>query len=203
MDDFIEEFLFTKSKLTQIHYTSDLKHFRKWLKQANIPEVVTHIRFLDVQRYLKTMPESPSRRRKIITLKSFFHWKRRKFTRSYGKQKGKLNSWSTCCSFLAFVSQKHCDWKRKISPMENDWPYPSWAKATNGAMYGLVPLLHSIYGNRSKTWGKRITCLHVSLIIPDGGRNEGWKSWTQKYHRIGCVTDSAPLASKKGAMWAR
>jgi len=42
MEDYIEEFLFTKSKLTQIHYTSDLKHFRKWLKQANIPEVVTH-----------------------------------------------------------------------------------------------------------------------------------------------------------------
>ena len=74
MDDYIEEFLFPKSKLTQIHYTSDLKHFRKWLKQSNIPEVITHIRFLDVQRYLKTMPESPARRRKIITLKSFFHY---------------------------------------------------------------------------------------------------------------------------------
>ena len=74
MDDYLEEFLFTKSKLTQIHYTSDLKHFRKWLKQSNIPEVVTHIRFLDVQRYLKTLPESSSTRRRIIALKSFFHY---------------------------------------------------------------------------------------------------------------------------------
>ena len=74
MNDYLEEFLFTKSNLTQIHYTSDLKHFRTWLKHKNIREVVTHIRFLDVQRYLKTVPESPSRRRKIITLKSFFHY---------------------------------------------------------------------------------------------------------------------------------
>ena len=74
MDDYIEEFLFTKSKLTQIHYTSDLKYFRKWLKENNIPEDVTRIRFLDVQRYLKTVVVSPSRRRKIITLKSFFHY---------------------------------------------------------------------------------------------------------------------------------
>ena len=74
MNDYIEEFLFTKSKLTQIHYTSDLKYFRKWLKENNIPEDVMRIRFLDVQRYLKTVVVSPSRRRKIITLKSFFHY---------------------------------------------------------------------------------------------------------------------------------
>ena len=74
MDDYLEEFLFTKSKLTQIHYTSDLRHFRRWLKQANIPEDVRSIRFLDVQRYLKTLPESSSTRRRIIALKSFFHY---------------------------------------------------------------------------------------------------------------------------------
>ena len=74
MDDYLEEFLFTKSKLTQIHYTSDLKHFRRWLRQVNIPEDVCSIRFLDVQRYLKTLPESSSTRRRIIALKSFFRY---------------------------------------------------------------------------------------------------------------------------------
>ena len=74
MDDYLEEFLFTKAKLTQVHYTCDLNHFRKWLKGNNIPEDINRIRFLDVQRYLKTLKDCPSTRRKIISLKSFFHY---------------------------------------------------------------------------------------------------------------------------------
>jgi len=74
MEDYLEEFLFTKSKLTQVHYTCDLNHFRKWSKGNNIPEDINRIRFLDVQRYLKTLEHCPSTRRKIISLKSFFHY---------------------------------------------------------------------------------------------------------------------------------
>lgn len=73
MDDYVEEFIYTKGTLTQEHYGIDLSHFRKWLRANNMEEDVTGIRLLHVQRYLKTLPDSPAKRRRIIALRSFFH----------------------------------------------------------------------------------------------------------------------------------
>ena len=72
MDEHIEEFIY-KGKLTQEHYNIDLSHFRKWLTANNVEEDVTKIRLLHVQRYLKTLPDTPAKRRRIIALRSFFH----------------------------------------------------------------------------------------------------------------------------------
>ena len=46
MDEHIEEFIYTKGKLTQEHYNIDLSHFRKWLRANNVEEDVTKIRLL-------------------------------------------------------------------------------------------------------------------------------------------------------------
>jgi site-specific recombinase XerD len=76
MDEHIEEFIYTKGKLTQEHYNIDLSHFRKWLRANTasvIQEDVTEIRLLHAQRYLKTLPDTPAKRRRIIALRSFFH----------------------------------------------------------------------------------------------------------------------------------
>ena len=61
MDEHIEEFIYTKGKLTQEHYNIDLSHFRKWLRANTasvIQEDVTEIRLLHAQRYLKTLPDT-------------------------------------------------------------------------------------------------------------------------------------------------
>ena len=67
MDDYIEEFIYNKAKTTKEHYTCDLNHFRAYLVSQNIEEDVKTIRTLDVQRYLRTLPDTPAKRRRIIT----------------------------------------------------------------------------------------------------------------------------------------
>ena len=76
MDDYIEEFIYNKAKTTKEHYTCDLTHFRAYLVSQNIEEDVKTIRTLDVQRYLRTLPDSPAKRRRIIAIRSFFHYLR-------------------------------------------------------------------------------------------------------------------------------
>ena len=74
MDEYIEEFIYNKAKTTKEHYTCDLTHFRAYLVSQNIEEDVKTIRTLDVQRYLRTLPDTPAKRRRIIAIRSFFHY---------------------------------------------------------------------------------------------------------------------------------
>ena len=74
MDEYIEEFIYNKAKTTKEHYTCDLTHFRAYLVSQNIEEDVKTIRTLDVQRYLRTLPDSPAKRRRVIAIRSFFHY---------------------------------------------------------------------------------------------------------------------------------